>query len=35
MIGKIAAVKVTALGTNSLFGALAQVRSGERMPAEA
>ena len=35
MIGKIAAVKVTALGTNSLFGALTQVRSGERMPAEA
>jgi tRNA-2-methylthio-N6-dimethylallyladenosine synthase len=35
MIGKIAAVKVTALGTNSLFGVLTQVRPGERMPAEA
>ncbi len=35
MIGKIAAVKVTAVGTNSLFGALTQVRPGEQMPAEA
>jgi tRNA-2-methylthio-N6-dimethylallyladenosine synthase len=35
MIGKIAAVKVTAIGTNSLFGAFAQAGPGERMPAEA
>jgi tRNA-2-methylthio-N6-dimethylallyladenosine synthase len=35
MIGKIAAVSVTATGTNSLFGALGQSHPGERVPAEA
>ena len=34
MIGEIVAVPVTAVGTNSLFGALAPARAGEPMPAE-
>ena len=34
MIGEIVAVPVTAVGTNSLFGALAPASAGEPMPAE-
>jgi hypothetical protein len=33
MIGEIAPVTITEIGSNSLFGALAQAPTGESMPA--